>query len=122
MGVLMKESPPAVLLKAIQKVVAGEFWLDRRTTASLLIDMRRDANRSVEKAPVNKLARLSEREREVVSLVGEGLRNKQIAERLRISESTVRHHLTSVFDKLEVSDRLELVVYSFQNGLLPSRA
>jgi DNA-binding NarL/FixJ family response regulator len=69
-----------------------------------------------------KIASLTEREREVITLVGEGLKNKQIAARLFISETTVTHHLSSVFSKLEVSDRLELIIYAFRHGLakLPS--
>ena len=55
--------------------------------------------------------------REVVSLVGEGLKNRVIADRLHISETTVRHHLTSIFAKLNVSDRLELVIYAYKYGL-----
>jgi len=50
-------------------------------------------------------------------LLGQGLRNKNIGERLFISETTVRHHLTSIFDKLEIADRLELMIYSYQHGL-----
>jgi DNA-binding NarL/FixJ family response regulator len=64
-----------------------------------------------------RIARLTKREREVLGLIGQGLRNKQIAERLYISEITVRHHLTSVYDKLGVTDRLELVIYAYQHGL-----
>ena len=70
-----------------------------------------------------KIAALTRREREVITLVAEGLRNKQIAGRLFISEITVNHHLTSVFRKLGVSDRLELVIYAYRQGLvkLPSQ-
>ena len=57
------------------------------------------------------------REREIAALIGEGLKNKQIANRLFISETTVRHHLTSVFDKLGVTDRLELIIYAYRHGL-----
>ena len=63
---------------------------------------------------------LTRREREVVRLVSEGLKNKQIAERLSIADVTVRHHLTSIFSKLEVVDRLSLVVFAFHNGLTQS--
>ena len=52
-----------------------------------------------------------------VTLIGEGLKNKHIAERLFISETTVRHHLTSIFSKLDVSDRLELVIYAYRHNL-----
>ena len=65
----------------------------------------------------SKIKSLTDREREVIGLVGEGLKNKQIGERLFISETTVTHHLSSIFSKLEVSDRLELIIYAFRNGL-----
>ena len=64
-----------------------------------------------------KIATLTKREHEVIALLSEGLQNKQIASRLSISETTVRHHLTSVFDKLGISNRLELIVYAYRQGL-----
>jgi len=64
-----------------------------------------------------KISSLSQREREVVQLVGKGLKNKQIAQMLFISDVTVHHHLTSIYSKLEVADRLELVIYAYRNGL-----
>jgi DNA-binding NarL/FixJ family response regulator len=69
-----------------------------------------------------KIASLTEREREVIKLVGKGLKNRQIAQTLFISDITVHHHLTSIYSKLEVGDRLELLIYSYRNGLaeLPS--
>jgi RNA polymerase sigma factor (sigma-70 family) len=66
---------------------------------------------------VAKTASLTDREREIIALIGEGLKNKQIADRLYISETTVRHHLISVFNKLAVSDRLELIIYAFRHRL-----
>ncbi|HZS43746.1 MAG TPA: LuxR C-terminal-related transcriptional regulator, partial [Blastocatellia bacterium] len=65
-----------------------------------------------------RIATLTIREREVINLVGLALRNKAIAERLFISEATVRHHLTSIFSKLEVESRLGLVVYSYRYGII----
>ena len=64
-----------------------------------------------------RLETLTSREREIVRLVSEGLKNKQIAARLSVADVTVRHHLTSVFSKLDVADRLSLVLYAFQHGL-----
>jgi len=64
-----------------------------------------------------KIALLTEREREIVALIGKGLKNKEIAGRLFISVITVRHHLSSIFNKLEVSDRFELAIYAFRYGL-----
>ena len=64
-----------------------------------------------------KIATLTKREHEIVSLLSEGLQNKQIASRLSISETTVRHHLTSIFNKLKVANRLALVIYAYRQGL-----
>jgi len=63
------------------------------------------------------ISSLSQREREVIALVCKGFKNKQIADQLFISETTVRHHLTSIFSKLDLSDRLELVMFAFRNGI-----
>lgn len=64
-----------------------------------------------------KIAALTKREHQVISLLSEGLQNKQIASCLSISATTVRHHLTSIFDKLGVTTRLELVIYAYRQGL-----
>jgi two-component system nitrate/nitrite response regulator NarL len=116
-GLVMKEQPPEVLLKAIEKVHAGEIWLDRSTMASALFEMTQEHQTKQVDREAEKIATLSDREGEVVALIGEGLKNKQVAERLFISEATVRNHLTSIFSKLGVSDRLELVIYAYRNGL-----
>jgi DNA-binding NarL/FixJ family response regulator len=68
-----------------------------------------------------KIAALTRREHEVISLLSEGLQNKQIASCLSISSTTVRHHLTSIFDKLGVATRLELVIYAYRQGLTDPR-
>ena len=124
-GLLLKEKAAEILLKAIEKVYAGEVWFDRSIIGSVLTEMSRSGGGRMGGLAVAtrtdpegiKIASLTEREREVVSLIGEGLKNKQIAARLFISETTVRHHLTSIFDKLDVSDRLELIIYAYQHGL-----
>lgn len=116
MGIVQKEMASEVLLKAIHKVHAGEAWLDRSSIANLLSEISVvEASRPDPEG--TRIATLSPREREVITLIGEGLNNKKIAERLQISETTVRHHLTSIFAKLGVSDRLELLVYAYRNKL-----
>ena len=117
MGLVLKEKAAEVLLKAIEKVSQGEVWFDRTTMGSVLSEMSRGGGRTGEDPEAVKIASLTDREREVVTLIGEGLKNKHIAERLFISETTVRHHLTSVFDKLGVTDRLELVIYAYRHNL-----
>ena len=114
MGIVLKEHAAEVLIKAIKKVHEGEVWLDRLTMGSVLQDFTEHKRPEPEK---EKIATLTQREREVIGLVGEGLKNKQIASRLFISETTVTHHLSSIFSKLEVSDRLELIIYAFRHGL-----
>lgn len=116
MGVIHKEKAPEVMMKAIEKVNQGEVWFDRAAMGHLLSEISRGKQPNADPEAA-KIAELTDREREVIKLIGEGLKNRQIAERMFISETTVRHHLTSVFNKLEVSDRLELVIYAYRNGL-----
>jgi two-component system nitrate/nitrite response regulator NarL len=118
MGVLTKENAAKVLVKAIEKVCTGEIWLQRATTAALLGQMR-DANRPEQQdRETAKIASLTDKEREVVALVADGSSTGQIADRLFISEKTVRNHLASIYAKLEVRSRLELALYAGKHGLL----
>lgn len=117
MGIVKKEKAAEVLINAIERVHAGEAWLDPSLMAGVLLEMTR-ADKSQKADPeAGKIATLTNREREVIALIGEGIKNKQIAGRLFISETTVRHHLTSIFDKLGVADRVELLIYAFRHGL-----
>jgi two-component system, NarL family, nitrate/nitrite response regulator NarL len=119
MGVVLKDTTPQLMLKSIERVHAGEVWLDRFLTSKLIVSLR--GNEKKKDAPQDDksvIGKLTDREHEVIALVGEGLKNKQIADRLCISEVTVRHHLTSIFEKLKVSDRLELLIFAYQKGLV----
>jgi DNA-binding NarL/FixJ family response regulator len=118
MGVIAKDAPSDMLIKAIDRVYAGELWLNRRMTAALVAELRRPGIQAYFNDEGRMIAQLTGREREIVSLVGEGLKNKQIADRLCISETTVRHHLTSILSKLHVSDRLELLIFAYKNNLV----
>lgn len=114
-GVVFKNQEPEVLIKAVRKVHAGEVWLDRTTMGSLFSEMtRRKLDGDLDET---RKESLTDRELQVISLIAEGLKNKQIAQRLFISETTVTHHLSSIFSKLDVSDRLELVIYAFGHDL-----
>jgi two-component system, NarL family, nitrate/nitrite response regulator NarL len=116
-GVISKDKSAEVLIKAIERVHAGEAWLDRSLTASILRDLSPGTRAKKQDPDELKISSLTDREREVIRRVGEGLKTKQIAERLFISEITVHHHLTSIYGKLEVVDRLELLIYAYRNGL-----
>jgi two-component system nitrate/nitrite response regulator NarL len=122
MGLVLKEKAPDELFKAIEKVYAGEVWLDRSLTALVLSKIVRSNGTKKIEPETDKIALLTEREREVVTLVSEGLGNKGIAERLFISPTTVRHHLTSIFRKIEVSNRFELIILLHQQKLARAAA
>jgi len=116
LGVVLKLDPPGFLVKAIRKVHGGEMWLNRPMISTVMTELIHARAKKMDSEAL-KIAELTVREREVTALVAEGMRNKQIGERLFISEKTVRHYLTSVFDKLGVADRLALMIYAFQHGL-----
>ena len=117
MGLILKENAEEVLVKAIEKVYAGEVWLDRSLTASVLADFSRLTPPQERDPEAAKIARLTQREHDIIPLVCNGLHNNQIGDRLLISEATVRNHLTSILSKLGLSDRFELAIYSFRHGL-----
>lgn len=115
-GIVEKGQAADILVNAIERVSEGEAWLTPNMIADVLLGLSR--NNTVSADPeVEKIALLTERENDVIGLICEGLQNKSIAERLSISETTVRHHLTSIFAKLEVDNRLELVIYAYRHGL-----
>ena len=117
-GLVLKEKAPEILLQAIAKVHSGEVWIERTMMAQVLDEMT-CAQAAPQPTPeVARIITLTARERIIITLIGEGLRNRQIADRLCISETTVRHHLTAIFDKLGVADRLELVVYAYRHNLV----
>jgi DNA-binding NarL/FixJ family response regulator len=122
-GIVLKQSATDLLIKSIRKVNAGEIWLDSHTTAAV---MRQFATGADEVPAVGAPASssrererslLSTREREIVALVAQGFKNKEMAEKMFISEQTVKNHLHNIFDKLGVSDRLELALYAIHNNL-----
>jgi DNA-binding NarL/FixJ family response regulator len=116
-GVVLKNQDVNVLFTAIRKVTAGEIWLDRVSVATVLAQMTRQRGVQEAAPETAKIALLTSRERQLIMLIGEGLTNRQIAERLVITETTVRHHLTSIYQKLAVKDRLSLALYAYQHGL-----
>lgn len=110
-GVMRKDSPPALLLKGIRSVMAGECWMARENMANFLTWLGNGTSPSADVPPGNHL-HLTSRELHIISAIVEGETNKAIAERFGLSENTIKHHLTHVFDKLGVSSRLELAVFA----------
>jgi DNA-binding NarL/FixJ family response regulator len=106
-GYLLKDAEPDELSRAIQAAARGEAPLDPKAARALL---------SARRAP-SAAESLSEREREVLAMVGEGMPNKVIAQRLSISEKTVKAHLTSVFRQIGVTDRTQAALWAQRNGV-----
>jgi DNA-binding NarL/FixJ family response regulator len=117
-GFLLKDCGPAELLHAIRVVAAGEALLAPRITRRLIAQFT--AARAAHQASEDRLAQLTQREREVLALVGRGLSNHEIAEQLVISKATARTHVSRVIGKLGVRDRAQLVVVAYQTGLVSS--
>ena len=113
-GVVLKQSASDLLLKSIRKVHDGEIWLDNRITAEVIDAFKKSAGAGQRREkPL-----LSDREKEIVQLVAKGFRNREIGEKLFISEQTVKNHLHNIFDKLGMSDRLELALYAIHHRLI----
>ncbi|HYK19535.1 MAG TPA: response regulator transcription factor [Pyrinomonadaceae bacterium] len=116
MGVVLKDNAADLLIKAVEKVYKGEAWFDRVTIGTLLWRWS-SQEKDLLDPQKEKIKSLTERELQVIALIAQGLKNRQIAERLFISPTTVTHRLSSIYTKLGVSDRLELMVYAFANKL-----
>jgi len=117
-GVVTKEQTANVLFKAINKVHDGEVWFVRKLMDQTIRQLVTEKKSMPEEIFSYNYSGLSTREREVLILICQGMKNKIIADKLFISETTVRHHLTSIFEKLNVTSRLELVVHAFKEKLV----
>jgi DNA-binding NarL/FixJ family response regulator len=114
-GFLIKDSEPADILRAVRVVAGGESLLSPTVTRRVIAEFAGRPAPSTARGP--SLDPLTEREREVVALVAEGLSNDEIAERLVVSPATVRTHVGRAMAKLYARDRAQLVVMAFQSGL-----
>jgi DNA-binding NarL/FixJ family response regulator len=108
-GIIMKDSAAETLVTAIRAVHSGQAWVDREITGTLLEEL---AHRGHPAESGSEGPQLTAREQEIVDLVIAGCRNREISERLSISEKTVKAHLSNIFAKLGVRDRLELAIYA----------
>ncbi len=118
-GIVLKQTAPDLIVKSIRKVFNGEIWLDSHTTAAVMRQFAApgEGGSSNGSGKQRERSPLSTREREIVALVAQGYKNKEMAEKMFISEQTVKNHLHNIFDKLGVSDRLELALYAIHKGL-----
>jgi DNA-binding NarL/FixJ family response regulator len=110
-GIVLKESSPEDLIDCVRRVHRGHVWIDRGLLA-------RTFDRTGKNGEGGETVSLTPREREIIRMVAQGLRNREIGQRLFISEGTVKIHLHNVYDKLGLDGRLELLLYAQENGLI----
>lgn len=115
-GVVLKDSATQLLMRAIRTVMSGEYWVGREPVSNLVQYLRTLVQTTAQEAKQKKFG-LTPRELEIVSAVVAGFANKEIAEHFKISEDTVKHHLSNIFDKLGVSTRLELALFAVNQSL-----
>jgi RNA polymerase sigma factor (sigma-70 family) len=110
-GIVLKEMAPDLLVKCIRKVHAGEPWIEKRSIGLALERLLK------QESGAQQLATLTPREAEVVRMVTRGLHNKEVAEKLGITEGTVKIHLHKIYEKLQIDGRLALMVFAQEKGL-----
>lgn len=119
-GVVLKEHGAAKLLDAIERVHrTGEYWFEPGAVQRIFKSRQARENEERDNPEAAKIASLTPTERELIGYIGEGLDNREIANKMHVAESTVRNNLTRVYDKLEIKGgRLGLLVYAFRHGLV----
>ena len=117
-GFLLKDAPPADLLSAIRAVASGDAVVAPSTTRRLLERFAPRLPDPAEPEPADELEALTPREREVVAAVARGLSNSEIADELVLSEATVKTHVGRILAKLELRDRVQIVVFAYEHGLV----
>jgi two-component system, NarL family, nitrate/nitrite response regulator NarL len=115
-GVVLKEQAPETLIQAIESIHSGEAWLGKSLMTAVMGKLSRASSEKLD-PEAEKISRLTPREIEIVGLVSEGFNGERIAKQLRISEATVRNHLTSILGKLGLSNKFELAVYAHRHRL-----
>ncbi len=115
-GVVLKQAATDLLFKSIRSVMDGQYWVGREAVADLVQTLRILAAETPGQR--QKTFGLTKRELEIVGAIVEGLTNKEIAKKFGLSEDTVKHHVTNIFNKLGVSTRLEVAMFAIHNKLV----
>jgi DNA-binding NarL/FixJ family response regulator len=111
-GVILKSVNPTLFVKGARKVMRNKLWLPEQHSAHVSSPLK-----SVPAAPLRPVDTLTRREKSIIACLAQGWRNRQIALRLRITEQTVKNYLRTIYDKVGVSDRLELVLYAIHQRM-----
>jgi two-component system nitrate/nitrite response regulator NarL len=116
-GVLLKDANSEHLLRAMRAVLAGQYWVNHQSVSDIVEYLRQQPARAEAKRPQHSF-RLTKRELQIVAAVVAGYTNKDMAQKFSLSEDTVKHHLSHIFDKLGVSNRLELALFAIHHRLI----
>jgi len=116
-GMITKCAASQLLFKGIRSVMAGQYWIDRESV-SCLVKALNDPPSGESVSDASNSFGLTERELQILSVIVDGYTNKEMAKKLSISEQTVKHHLTRIFGKAGVSNRLELALFAMNNNLV----
>jgi len=117
-GIVQIDQSPKLLVESIRQTYAGETWLNQTLLHKILERERRPNERPSANGNGSQTENLTNRELEVIKLLASGRKNKELATQLSVSEATIRHHLSSIYGKIGVDDRLNLVIYAYENGLV----
>jgi two-component system nitrate/nitrite response regulator NarL len=115
-GIVMKDAPADLLFQSIHAVMKGQYWIQKEAIAALAAAGRESATATA--ATSAGQFKLTPRELEIIGAAAEGQSNKEIASRLGVTEPTIKHHLTNIYDKVGVSNRLELTLFAIHHGLV----
>ena len=116
-GVVLKSAPTELLFKAVRSVMKGEYWISRDMVAEL-VQMLAQAPKTGTDPPASQNFTLTDRERDIVKVIVAGYTNREIARTFALSEDTVKHHLTNIFDKTGAANRLELALFALHRRLV----
>jgi DNA-binding NarL/FixJ family response regulator len=117
-GFLLKDTPPVELAQAVRQAAAGDSMLSPTVTRRVIDRFTAEDRSGNRRVARDRLAALTDREREVLVEIGRGLANAEIARRLHLSEATVKSHITHLFEKLAVTNRVQLAIAAFRAGLV----
>ena len=119
-GLVLKDSAATTLFKSVHAVMAGQYWVGRKSVSSLIQTIKQYGESA--KSDKSKNYGLTPREMQIIRAVVSGYPNKEIAGKFSISEQTVKHHITNIFDKLGVYNRLELTLFAFHHGIVKEQS
>ncbi len=116
-GIVLKESATELIMESIRSVVNGQYWVGRENVSDVVQLLQRFLPHTASQAPRENFG-LTARELQVVTAIVAGFTNREVAQRLTLSEQTVKHHITNIFDKLGVSNRMELTLFAISHHLV----